>query len=482
MLVSKEVQVKWGNRNKNWYENKGYIFTKQNDEFVCKAEDIYPNSKMKVLVECDYCHKIYERQYDLHINSLDDCCKECKSIKISKSLKSKESTFRKSFYDWCKENNHEDWLLLWDYELNNCTPKEVGCGSKMEFYFKCPKGLHDSSAEKIKNLVVGSRPHGLCKKCHSFGQYLINEFGEDAIDKYWSKSNKFSPFDIKPFYEKKVKLICQQCGNEDDIFPKEFWANPYRCKACSDGYSYPNKFMYNLLKQLNVNFTSEYCPSWSSPRRYDFYLEDYKLIVEMDGSLGHGKSATRSYTLEETIRIDKEKDKLALDNGIYVIRIDCDQSKLDYIKNQIINSKFNFIFDLSNVNWLECEKIGKSSRLIEVCNIFNTKTKVLSEISDITGYDKGSIWKMIKKGTTMGLCNYNPKEAIRDNNIKQAKKLWRKCKILKDGICLGEFQSITELSNKSEELYGIKLSHGGISSVLCGCRKSLHGFTFEYID
>ena len=82
----------------------------------------------------------------------------------------------------------------------------------------------------------------------------------------------------------------------------------------------------------------------------------------------------------------------------------------------------------------------------------------------------------------MGICNYNPKEAIRDNNIKQAKKRWRKCKILKDGICLGEFQSITELSNKSEELYGIKLSHGRISSVLRRCRKSLHGFTFEYID
>ena len=30
---------------------------------------------------------------------------------------------RKSFYDWCIENGKEDWLALWDCELNGgCSP------------------------------------------------------------------------------------------------------------------------------------------------------------------------------------------------------------------------------------------------------------------------------------------------------------------------------------------------------------------------
>ena len=43
--------------------------------------------------------------------------------------------FEKSFYEWCIENNHEDWLELWDYELNECSPKEVGYGSNKKYWF-----------------------------------------------------------------------------------------------------------------------------------------------------------------------------------------------------------------------------------------------------------------------------------------------------------------------------------------------------------
>ena len=29
-----------------------------------------------------------------------------------------------SFYDWCIEQNHEEWLKRWDYNLNNLDPNK----------------------------------------------------------------------------------------------------------------------------------------------------------------------------------------------------------------------------------------------------------------------------------------------------------------------------------------------------------------------
>ena len=31
----------------------------------------------------------------------------------------------KSFYDWCLETNNKGFLERWNYELNECSPKDV---------------------------------------------------------------------------------------------------------------------------------------------------------------------------------------------------------------------------------------------------------------------------------------------------------------------------------------------------------------------
>ena len=43
---------------------------------------------------------------------------------------------KKSFYDWCVENNHNEILELWDNDKNSISPKEVACTSAKSFYFK----------------------------------------------------------------------------------------------------------------------------------------------------------------------------------------------------------------------------------------------------------------------------------------------------------------------------------------------------------
>lgn len=100
-----------------------------------------------------------------------------------------------SFEDWCNDNNRRDLLDLWDYELNNIPPSEVSFGSEQQYWFKCPRGLHES----LLRSICGVRNSGeiLCKQCHTFGLWLLDNLGEDAINKYWSKKNECSPFDIQ---------------------------------------------------------------------------------------------------------------------------------------------------------------------------------------------------------------------------------------------------------------------------------------------
>lgn len=55
------------------------------------------------------------------------------------------------------------------------------------------------------------------------------------------------------------------------------------CPVCSDGVSYPEKFVANMLKQLEINFIYDRPRKWSKNKRYDFYIEQYNMIIECHG-------------------------------------------------------------------------------------------------------------------------------------------------------------------------------------------------------
>lgn len=88
MLLSKEVEVRWNGTTRKWYEGKGYTYTKQNDFFNCKIEDVMKTSPIKVLVKCDYCGNEFLKPYrDLFrqreiVNK--DCCSNRKCM-VTKS-------------------------------------------------------------------------------------------------------------------------------------------------------------------------------------------------------------------------------------------------------------------------------------------------------------------------------------------------------------------------------------------------------------
>ena len=211
---------------------------------------------------------------------------------------------------------------------------------------------------------------------------------------------------------KKIIPICPDCGKVKDKLMSIngiYSSKSIHCN-CSDKISYPNKFMFNLLKQLNVEFTTEYSPDWIKPKRYDFYIPSLSIIIEMDGGLGHGKKQynKNSKAVEETKNIDNYKNKMAEEHDIEVIRINCEISDFELIKNNIFKSKINKIFDLNKINWNDIEENSIKNIAKEVCNYkMKNKYATSSYIGKIFSLSVPTIIKYLKLGTDLGWCNYD---------------------------------------------------------------------------
>ncbi len=290
---------------------------------------------------------------------------------------------------------------------------------------------------------------------------------------------------------KKQLFKCRLCGEIIERNVLQVIKGGLSCPRCSDGLSYPEKFMYSVLKELNINFKKEYSPKWCiyefkgklKQGRYDFYfkLNGQGYIVETDGFQHTGETRKNSkwLSLEEQKYIDNEKDQLAKEYNIEVMRIDCQKSNLYYIKNSILHSKLNELFDLNNINWLKCNEFAMSNRIKEVCDLWNSNKYSIILISEKIGMNKSSIRNYLHKGNELGWCNYDSKEVMKESGKKISIKNIKKIKVFKNGLLFNIFPSRTYIVEKSESLLGFKISISQIS-YSCKTKKEYKGFTFEY--
>ena len=215
---------------------------------------------------------------------------------------------------------------------------------------------------------------------------------------------------------KKTILKCPTCGY---IKPHKTSANAlyhegFYCPMCSDRITFPNKMAIAVLKRLPIkNWDREWNPKWANGRIYDNYFEynDKKYVVEMDGEFHyegwlHDKGASK---LSEIKAIDDLKDKMAKDHNVEMIRIDSRIGEFEYIKDNILKSKLNEIFDLSQIDWQEVAKDTATNFIVEVCKYYNEHpTKSLIEIGDVFYISNWTVRKYLKRGTLCGFCNYIP--------------------------------------------------------------------------
>ena len=291
---------------------------------------------------------------------------------------------------------------------------------------------------------------------------------------------------------KRILPICPDCGRVSNT-----WVQICRIHikkaiscTCSDKISYPNKFSYSLLEQLNEIYgfeylEHEYSPNWIGRKSYDNYFihNGKEYILEMDGGFHSIDNLMSGQTKEISKEIDDYKDKMARENGIEVIRVNCDKSELDHIKQNILESKLCNIFCLNDIDWLKAEEFSLSNLCKVACDYKNNNPDMTTnDIANIMRLNRKTIKGYLKKGKLLKWCIYYEKEEKRKASSKNGKANSKPVGIFKDGIRLHILPSCRELEKQSEVLFGIKLLQSGISNVCNGKRPHHKGFTFKYIN
>ena len=224
---------------------------------------------------------------------------------------------------------------------------------------------------------------------------------------------------------KKTYMRCPDCQRKSDH--KISISNLYKNKGfqciCSDGISYPNKFIYKFVEQLNVeNVIREYSPEWLGLRKFDIYFEyeNRKYVIEMDGGLGHGRIKFASKEKDDIgLEIDNEKDNLAKQHNIYVIRIDAQKSELEYLKYNIEISVLSNIFNLSEIDWIDCEEFARSNLIKTICNEYENDIFISPEIlSKKYNLSYRTIINYINIGRKIGWVSSKQKDNIRTRIIR----------------------------------------------------------------
>lgn len=346
-----------------------------------------------------------------------------------------------------------------------------------------------------RNLRRGTGGICCCKNKHAVvtkknsisvtDKYLVDDYG---LDENFAEKHSIGS-------GKKGKFTCKDCGNSKLLLVSDVRVNKSIFCNCGDGFSYPEKFMNSLLKQLEISFETQYSPDYlirneggKNSRKYsDFYLSEYNLIIEVDGGMNHkdGKVHSKSIkNISEYIEVDEWKDKQHFNHGIKTIRINCFKSEMGYIKNNILNSELSQIFDLSKISWIECEKFALKNIVKEVCDYWDNKNKdeTTTNLIDRFNLSKSFIVSALNKGNKHGWCNYNSREELKKNSIKANESTSKSVEIFKEGQFLGVFKSMKDLDKKSEDMFNVKLDFRSISLVCLGKQKSYKGFTFKTRD
>lgn len=227
--------------------------------------------------------------------------------------------------------------------------------------------------------------------------------------KYESDGNKYTISSGKSTITK-----CPYCEYEKIMVIAKLSEKGFFCPRCSDGVSYSEKFLMNVLDQLSVNYTHQLSKKkleWCGNFIYDFYLEigGKNIIIETNGRQHYEENGLQklgNYTFADQQENDYTKRQLALSNNIdYYIELDCRKSENQWVKNSIMISKLPNIlsFEEGDIKWNECEEFTTTSFVRKTCEIklknpnYSNKT-----IGELINKSVPTVISYLKRGKTIG--------------------------------------------------------------------------------
>ena len=276
-LISKTVEVTLNARNCKYYEDLGYKIPREFDnkgrlrvprgtKILVKVEDLSKGSHVRVECKCDYCGEKLNweyKAYNVQVHEKGETyCQKCGNALLG-IKKTKETRFKngKSLYFWCIENNRQDILDRWDYELNKDTPKDILYSTHEKRWFKCLDHLeHHSELKNINSITNINRGSNLfCKQCNTIAQYILDNFPNKKLEEVWDyeKNGDLDPWEIDRCSRIKVWIICQEkeYHGSYEICCNNFTSQHQRCCFCSGKKIHPKD---SLGQYVISNFGEEF--------------------------------------------------------------------------------------------------------------------------------------------------------------------------------------------------------------------------------
>ena len=302
------VKVKWGTKNKKYYIEKGYEFTKFSEEFEVKVEDLADGYTGKVVVICDYCGKEYEMSYNKYVRRVVEneftkkcACSKCNRLKITETNLSKYETV-----SWAETKEGREVLSKINpskYDINFVRQKfeergyklisETYKNNKEYLFYECPK--HGVNKITFSHFMQGVG----CKECDidkrrrenspywkggtsSLADIFRGELKKDwirlSLERYnytccitGEKGKELHVHHLTPFNKIYSKVLSLK-GLEVTTYS----ANYFTVAELEDLI---NLFLKESMKELGVPITKELHMEFHKKYGYHTTKEDFELFV-----------------------------------------------------------------------------------------------------------------------------------------------------------------------------------------------------------
>ena len=308
--------------------------------------------------------------------------------------------------------------IINDLIITNRCYKTQKSGRKKAYQYRCLKcgydcgeyyknGLYHSEHMIVENNLKKGAGCAICSK-NGFVSPTINSIHalNSNIEKFLADKNDAIKY--SPYSDKKVLCKCPDCGKQSFQRCGKLSYYGLGC-SCGDGFSYPEKFIFNMLNQLRINFKSQYRFE-GSLLRYDFYLQDYGVILEVNGEQHYKQKWDRNETEN-----DIKKKEFAISCGVneekYIV-LDCRESNLEFIKQSILKSELNKFVDCNFVDFTKCAEFASNNLVKQASKLWNEGCNIKA-ISDKLCIHKHTVILYLKQGNDVGWCNYKAGDDIK---------------------------------------------------------------------
>ncbi len=280
MLLPKKIEISWHYKNKDWYEFKGYKFTKYKDKFIIPVEHLYFNSYFKVDVLCDYCLEEGKETYCnktwlFYLKSRKDiekdCCPQCQAKKIRDVSQKKYGVDNPSQVKEINEKRKETFVERFGYE--NPSQNEEIQKKKEETCFKNYGVINgfqtEQNRQKIKEICL--KKYGVDNPFKN-KEFMKEIFKKTYISKY---KNKNAPCSKQQLYlcnlllgelnfptekgwldiafpEEKIYIEYDGGGHNLAVKLKAMTAEQFKIKEMRRYYFFKNKG-WNIIRIISFN-------------------------------------------------------------------------------------------------------------------------------------------------------------------------------------------------------------------------------------